>query len=256
MTPLLFTIFTVRGIVIAMLACAAWLLARPRSAAARRTTLCVACGYTLASIYLLPAMVGRLLTRDYHEFAVTDVPAGVVAIVVLSGGADTIDGWEGPVGIVTAVTASRTLEAARVFRLLPRALVIASGGVPPGVDEQIPEAVVMRTFLVQLGVPDSSIVTESTSRDTHDEAMLVAPMLRARGVQHVVIVTSDIHMLRSLGAFRAAGVSAVAAIAPDPGVDASLSAKLIPSGPGLDLTARVVHEIVGLPYYRARGWWR
>jgi uncharacterized SAM-binding protein YcdF (DUF218 family) len=256
LTPLLFTIFSVRGIVMAMLACAAWLVIRPRSGAARRTTVCVACAYAFASIYLVPAMVARLLTGGYHEFTAADVPTGSVAIVVLAAGADTVDGWDGPIGIVTEVTASRTIEAARVFRLLPRAVVVASGGVPPGVDEQIPEAVVMRTFLVQLGVPDSSIVTESTSRDTHDQAVLVAPILRARGVQRVVLVTSDIHMPRSLGAFRAAGVTAVPAIALDPGVGASFSAKLIPSGPGLDLTARVVHEIVGLPYYRVRGWWR
>jgi uncharacterized SAM-binding protein YcdF (DUF218 family) len=81
-------------------------------------------------------------------------------------------------------------------------------------------------------------------------------MLRSRGIQLVVIVTSDTHMRRSIGTFRAVGIDASPAIAPDPHRQAPWWDWATPSTPGLDHTARVVHELIGLPYYWARGWWR
>jgi len=57
-------------------------------------------------------------------------------------------------------------------------------------------------------------------RTTHDEAVLVAPMLKRLGVQRTILVTSAIHMPRSLGTFRAAGVDAIPAPALDPGARA------------------------------------
>lgn len=255
MTELLYAIFSARGAIVATTACAIWIASRPHARAARRALLAVAISYLVASTYLVPSLVARALTSGYHEYVPAHT-AGPAAIVVLGGGHDLIEGWSDRVGVLDDSSASRVLEAARVFRLLPDALVVSSGGVAPGARDRVPEGIVMRTMLLQLGVPDSHIVVETTSRDTHDEAVILAPMLRSRGIADVVLVTSDIHMRRSIGTFRAAGVQAVPAIAPDPRTQMQWSDWILPSGPGLDCSARVVHELVGLPYYWARGWWR
>jgi uncharacterized SAM-binding protein YcdF (DUF218 family) len=112
----------------------------------------------------------------------------------------------------------------------------------------------MHDELVRLGVPASRVIVETASHDTHDEAVILAPMLRTHGIEHVVLVTSATHMRRSLAVFRAQGWNAVPAIAPDPGFTSTWAAWLLPSAIGLDLSHQVVHELIGLPYYWARGW--
>jgi hypothetical protein len=71
-----------------------------------------------------------------------------------------------------------------------------------------------------------------------------------------ILVTSAVHMRRSLGAFRAAGCDPAAAIAPDPWFQSDWNHLLVPTNKGLYFSAEVVHELLGLPYYRARGWLR
>jgi hypothetical protein len=48
----------------------------------------------------------------------------------------------------------------------------------------------------------------------------------------------------------------IPAIAPSPYFDGSWADWLEPSHGGLDLTNAVVHELIGIPYYWWRGWYR
>ena len=76
------------------------------------------------------------------------------------------------------------------------------------------------------------------------------------GIRHTVLVTSEIHMRRSLGTFKAAGIDAVPAIARPPFDNLSLSDWVLPSGLGLYEGAQVAHEALGTRVLRARGWYR
>jgi uncharacterized SAM-binding protein YcdF (DUF218 family) len=143
-----------------------------------------------------------------------------------------------------------------VFRLIDPAWIISSGGNPDPGQVFEPSGITMKAELVQFGVPASRIVLEATSRETHEEAVVVTPMLHQLGVTQVVIVTSETHMPRSLGAFRAQGWNPIPATAPTSKVDMSRADLWLPTGRGLDLSAEVVHELLGIPYYWARGWWR
>jgi uncharacterized SAM-binding protein YcdF (DUF218 family) len=79
-------------------------------------------------------------------------------------------------------------------------------------------------------------------------------MLRTLGADHVVLVTSDIHMRRSLGAFRSLGLQPIPAIAPDGCFPETLRQWVTPTNHGLEYTRAVVHELLGIAYYAARGW--
>ena len=114
----------------------------------------------------------------------------------------------------------------------------------------------MRNELLQLGVPAERILLEASSQTTREEAVLIAPMLRAMSVTRIVLVTSDIHMRRSLGAFRAVGLDPVPAIAEDPLHHQPRFKAFIPTPEALGFTSDIVHEYVGLVYYAARGWLR
>lgn len=256
MSDVVRTLFSTAGAVLALLVAAVWIWRRPHSPSARRFLLAAAAGYTMASVYAVPAIVARGLSAGFHRFTPADAPRGATAIVVLGAGTQTIQGWDDRFDLMSDVEAARVLETWRVFKLIAPAVVISSGGLPHPDDFSEPSGMNMRDELVHLGVPGEKIVVEVASRDTHDEAVLIPPLLRARGIDRIVLVTSDAHMRRSLGAFRAQGWNAVPAIAPDPNHDGPWLDWLIPSPEGLELSGQVSHELVGLPYYWLRGWWR
>ena len=203
----------------------------------------------------MPYAVGRLLVAGLHEFGPADVPREPAAIVVLGAGNTTIRGWQGGhFSILEPAGGSRVLEAIRVYRLMGGPPIVSSGGLlaPDPMDE--PSGITMRDALVRLGIPAARIVVETRSRNTHEEAVTVGAILRTLQIGRSVLVTSDIHMRRSIGAFRAQGVDAIPAIAPDPDLPIPAYEWIVPTGRGLGRSREVVHELLGLVYYAARGW--
>jgi uncharacterized SAM-binding protein YcdF (DUF218 family) len=252
-------VFSAGGVVSALLGGALWLVMRPRSPQPRRFLLAAAAAYTAASVYIISYGAGWLLTAGLRPLERSDVPPGATAVVVLGSGSFTARDWdERRFSIVDPAAASRVLEAARVFALIDPAWVISSGGiVRPDPDRtQVATAVTMKDALIWLGVPPERIIIETTSRTTHTEAVAVAPLLRSLQVTNTVLVTSATHMRRSLGTFRAAGIEAIPAIARHPRTDLPWDEWLVPSQGGLHEASVVAHEVLGLIYYVARGWYR
>ena len=256
MSALLNELFSVSGITICWLVAALWLWRRPSSSGARRFLLVTAVGASGASIFAVPFGISRLLTHGYRQFSASDVVPGTTVVVVLGAGNKFVAGWSEHVTVTMPVEAERILEAHRVFQLISPAWIISSGGREDPSDPANPSSTVMRAELVRLGVPPERILLESASRDTYDEAVLIAPMLRTLVAQQLVLVTSDTHMRRSLGAFRAVGWNAVPAIAPDHARPPELLWWVLPSSLGLEWSAKVMHELAGIPYYWLRGQWR
>ena len=254
MSRLLTFIFSTSGFAIGILGAAVAVWRRPGSPTARRFLIGVALFYAIAATYAVPAAIGSWLAGGYHQFQRDDAPVGTTAVVLLGGGAEHVFTWTSrPLPIPNPVGAVRVVEAARVFRMLGPAWLIVSGGVETS-DEPDAATMMMRDALATMGVPPHAMKLESQSRDTHEEAVSIAAMLRELGVQHVVLVTSDIHMWRSIGAFRAQGWNAIPAIAPDPRLALPRLQWWVPTDNGLAFSAEVVHELAGIPYYRARGW--
>jgi uncharacterized SAM-binding protein YcdF (DUF218 family) len=108
--------------------------------------------------------------------------------------------------------ASRTLEArvrhaARLYKGGGIRLLVPTGGLgehPPS------EAVVMARILREEGVPESDVLLEDRARNTWDSARLVAGMAEKLGVESVVVVTDPVHCVRTVAAFRRAGLMASA----------------------------------------------
>ena len=216
----------------------------------------LAVAYLGSTIFAVPQTIGwLLLTHRFHMFGPADVPSGRIAIVLLGGGTDTVHGWNGAVLANPAEDGlERVLEASRVFRLTNADWVISSGGSLDPRKER--DAITMRDQLVRIGVPADRILLEADSQTTHDQAVLVAPMLRKLGAQQVILVTSDIHMPRSLGTFRVSGVNAIPAVAPSTMATARFVKRFLPSVEGFERSQQLAHELVGIPYYAVHGWWR
>ena len=255
MSRFLSFVFSTSGVVVGLLFAAIAVWRRPASRAARRFLIAVALFYTVAATYAVPAAIGSVLARGYHPFQPGDAPGGVTAMVLLGSGAERVFRWDSrPWAILDAVGAARVAETARVFRTInPTWLIVSGGGLDP-FRERGATSLMLRDALVALGVPADVIKMESRSRNTRDESVLIAPMLRELRVEHVVLVTSDIHMRRSIAAFRAQGWNAIPAIAPDARLTLPRLERWYPTVYGLALSAEIVHELAGIPYYRLRGW--
>jgi uncharacterized SAM-binding protein YcdF (DUF218 family) len=256
MAAILGYVFSPSGPIVVLVIAAIWLLRWPSSTIARRFVIAAAVIYAFASLHIVPFGISRLLTLGYHQFKASDVEPGTTAVVVLGGGDEFVDGWTDQITVTTNVEAARVLETRRVFRLISPAWIISSGGHSDPDDRAQASSLTMRDELVRLGVPQERILLESASRNTYDEAVLVAPMLRSLGIQQLVLVTSDTHMRRALGAFRAVGVKAVPAIAPDARLPTRWFWWIVPTDGGLELSREVTREVGGIPYYWLRGRWR
>ena len=119
----------------------------------------------------------------------------------------------------------------------------------------------MADLLSDLGIPQAAVSIETGSSNTSEHAVNLCPMLKERNVQTALLVTSAMHMPRSLGTFRKR--CPVVAFIPAPtdfrAADqpiawSSLVTNLLPTPLTLLNFSDVAHEYLGIAYYRLRGW--
>lgn len=99
--------------------------------------------------------------------------------------------------------------AREVFTHHPRefACVVACGGLSwGGVVEADAIARMLQEGDLSEGVPDALIVRERRSRDTHENAIYAARILRERNIRRVVLVSCSWHVARAERLFQRAGL--------------------------------------------------
>jgi len=142
--------------------------------------------------------------------------------------------------------ADRVWHAARLYHAGKAPRILLSGGsLKPGVQG---EAHAMRRFLLDLGVPDAAIWLEAGSTDTSGNAALSTALLRSRGVDEAILVTSALHMRRARAQFALAGLKTTPAPTDFEVVDEPLDLlDFLPSASALDHASRAFKEVAG--------WW-
>jgi uncharacterized SAM-binding protein YcdF (DUF218 family) len=164
-------------------------------------------GLAVAWLWLWSTPVASHALRAWLEAqagpaAVQDVPAAPV-IVVLGDGIRGARAPERPYPNLTQA-ADRVWHAARLYHAGKAARVVLSGGATRPDDAS--EAQSMQVFLQDLGVPAAAIIQEPDSLNTRANALQTARLLRAQGVERVILVTSALHMRRARRDFEAQGV--------------------------------------------------
>lgn len=167
------------------------------------------------------------------------------AVVLLSGGIR--EGTPEPFGVreLSGVSLERALSAARLCRKygLP---VIVTGGSP---FSRVSEALVIKEYLVGLGVPRDNIFAEELSRDTRENALFSKKICDEKGYKKVAIVTSAYHMRRAIRNFEQAGFRD--AVPYPAGYKTALSPKYyyVDFLPGTGENLRIaMHEYLGLVF--------
>jgi uncharacterized SAM-binding protein YcdF (DUF218 family) len=168
----------------------------------------------------------------------------VQAIVVLGGGVenDAIE-YNGPTLSPDAM--SRLLYGVHLSHSTQLPMAYTGGIGWAGQNNQNSEAEVAAIALTRLGVP-ALRWQETQSRDTRENALLTAALLKGDGITHIALVTHAWHMPRSVRQFEAAGLQVTPAPMGYIRSDVSLLLQWLPSGKGLRDSGWVIREWLGL----------
>ena len=219
----------------------------------RRWVAAVVLFYLVLSSEAGAGLLARTLIGPYRPLATADQARGARVVVILGAGSANLRASGRQLSSVSMEAGLRVLEAARLFALLSGPLVIASGGVTEPDGAAAPESVAQQRALIDLGVPPDRILLESQSKNTRDEVVIVKRMLAERGLTEFVLVTSPLHMRRSVLAFEQQGMHPIpspSALVPE------RSPRFVPSDMWLGVGDSVVYEWIARGYYWWKGWLR
>jgi len=184
-----------------------------------------------------------------------------VEVIVLLGGSTLPDFAPRPMVEVNSA-GDRILYAAWLYKQGLASHILLTGGLLDWSERARPPAEDMAALLEMMGVPREALWLESESRNTYENALYSARILRQKGIERILLVTSASHMPRSVKLFQAQGLEVIPLptdftvthheAAP---VDVrAVILGLIPSAENLALTSLMLKEYVGIFVYDLRGW--
>jgi uncharacterized SAM-binding protein YcdF (DUF218 family) len=235
--PNLFILAALIGVVLA------W---RTRRSGLWLATAAVACLYLLSTPLLAYWLIRA---TDALAGAMPTLPAKTppAAIVVLSAEARTSN-VPGKLDRPGPVTFERLAEAARLERRLGLPILVSGGRIAHLHDSLA--AVMSRALEDDFGVRVRW--REDRSRNTYENAVYSAAILRRAGVPTALVVTHPWHMARALWSFDAAGYPVIAAPTPD-GLNLQISPEIfLPQVSSLLMSADALHELIGIAWYVCR----
>ena len=170
------------------------------------------------------------------------VPDSADAVVALSAGV-TADGYMTQQGL------DRTLSAVELVKRCIAPVLVLTREERLGSGVRVSPASDQRRLAALAGV--SEVLTTGRVTSTHDEAVQVAGIARARGWQHVVLVTSPFHSRRACATFEKTGL--VVSCAPSDSRDIAVKRLKYPSD-RIAAFGMWLYETAGTLRYRQRGW--
>jgi uncharacterized SAM-binding protein YcdF (DUF218 family) len=176
------------------------------------TRWCVLGRRLLAASILLLALcgfspIGRLLILPLEaRFPPWDASRGPPDGIVVLGGAIDPDLSAAIDRPALGRSGDRIVAAAELARRYPKARIIYSGGNANLIGDDSPkEADYALSMLEDLGVAKARLTAERLSRNTLENAEFVKTVANPKKGERWLLVTSAVHMPRSIGLFRRAG---------------------------------------------------
>jgi uncharacterized SAM-binding protein YcdF (DUF218 family) len=199
----------------------------------------------LAVTVLSKPIVGAWMIERLDRTPPLDVrkPTDAQAIVILGGGVRRhAPEYQG--ATISGLTLARVRYGAQLARRtgLP---VLVSGGAARDLPAEAP---LMRKVLVdELGV--SVRWVEATSRDTHENAVNSAALLKASGISRVILVGHSFDFPRTRKEFEAAGIGVIPAPINIPSTAEVSALDFVPSLGGMQLSYFATYEILANALY-------
>ncbi|HOI66383.1 MAG TPA: YdcF family protein [Thiomonas arsenitoxydans] len=208
--------------------------------------------YAITVLFLLASMplfanlaLGALERKATQEKICSPPPPGAL-FVVLAGGIDSNPTHAQDFSALKTASLKRLLAAVQLAQHTPDSTLLISGGW----GRTIREANLMGALAVQLGYPASRMILDTTSRTTFQTAVNMRERILQFPVGRRYLVTSADHMPRAMMAFAHERVSICAWPVDYEAIPIQALDMLNPQISALDKTTRVVHELLGMLYYR------
>lgn len=169
------------------------------------------------------------------------------AVVVLGGGYNEVSPEYGKLGALTPTAEKRAVYGLELARSYNAPLIFTGG---KGFDATVAgsEAEAARRLWLSLGYDPKLIEIETESLDTRGNASGVAKLAKGRSV---ILVTSAMHMPRSVFAFQKAGIAVIPAPTDYRAKRSPISwTDFLPDASELDAVRFALHEYIGIAYYR------
>lgn len=220
----------------------------------------------LAFVVLLASSSGWVCSALAQSLEFQNRPLNPVpqadAIVVLGGctyPAESPRPW-----VEVMEEGDRILYAAKLFREGKAPRIILSGGRIDWRGGGPAESSDMAQLMETMGVPKTVMLEDPTSLNTRENAVNVKQIMETQGIRRILLVTSALHMPRSLLIFKKLGIDPIPAptdyLTTDPmqrnfqGSPQTTILNILPDADRLRVVTRALKEYVGIVIYRLRGW--
>ncbi|MDJ0674483.1 MAG: YdcF family protein [Calothrix sp. MO_167.B42] len=184
------------------------------------------------------------------------------AMVVLGGA--TKSAFPPRPGVDLSEQGDRVIYAAQLYRQQKAPLIILSGGRIDWRGGGTAESTDMAAILTSLGIPKQAIIEEPNSLNTYQNAVNVSKIIEAKGIKKVLLITSAMHMPRSLLIFKKQGMDVIPAptdflvsegeIQELGNTPKAAILNLMPNTDNLHQFTITLKEYLGMLIYRLRGW--
>lgn len=220
-----------------------------------------ACGVALILAFLLLSVPATprfahpfiaFIERQYPSRPIQDYPEAD-AIVVLGG---SVKPARPPRLEPEELGEARLTQAIRLYQAGKADTIVASAGMryAGGDGSTRAESEDIRDLLVLSGVPASAILLETESRNTHENAALTAALLRKEGKTSILLVTSALHLWRSVALFEKQGLRVTPVPSSHLVVDSEGEGRdWFPHVATLRFSSMAIKEVVGYWVYRLTG---
>jgi uncharacterized SAM-binding protein YcdF (DUF218 family) len=209
--------------------------------------------------------ISNLLARslEWRYIPPAEIPTGEV-IVLLGGGTEPAAYPRSGVEINGA--GDRVFYAAQLYKDGKAPLILLSGGEIAWLnDGSTSPAEDMAQILASLDVPKEAMLIEDRSRNTYENALYAKEILTEKGINKILLVTSAMHMPRSVALFEAQGFEVTPLPVDYSVVEDQLTASqegglitkilnIVPNASNLALTTNALKEYLGTFIYQLQGW--
>ena len=229
----------------------------------RRSLLAIATSLLILFCSSNPLIAATFVkTLEWRYLPLEPVPA--TEIIVVLGGSTRPKSHPRP-WVEVLESGDRILYGVKLYQDGVAPLILFSGGrISWKNGNSGSEAKDMAEIAQTMGVPERNILLESESLNTYQNAVETAKILRQRQIDTILLVTSAIHMPRSVAIFEKQGFNVIAAptdywVAQEAleqmqGMSWGTFLNVLPDSEALHFFTRALKEYIGFGIYRLRGW--
>ena len=205
----------------------------------------------LWSLPITSIITGGYLENEYPYRPPSQYPVAEAIVVFGGSTANNRNNWFEPYD--KTKRHARIDTADDLYFLNKAPLIILSGAALEG---NVSEAYGMAFQLRNRGIPKESLIIENQSTTTRENGVYVKQLLDQHQIHSVLLVTSSLHMPRSMAVMHKLGVNPIPAPNP-PQIVVTLGSGLnpyLPNARALEASRSIIKEYLGVFAYWMRGW--